>query len=148
MDAVKDHIVSNVTSHLITDHPYYPLEVEIAYLLANEWSVPVLLAAFAGVCGTVLLLAMMVVNKVSPQLRTVEKATIMWFVLSGSIHLFFEGYFSVNHKAMGAKQDLFGQLWKEYALSDSRYLTSDPFVLCMETITAVSSSPILLPFPR
>ncbi|CAL3965508.1 unnamed protein product, partial [Diplocarpon coronariae] len=31
---------------------------------------------------------------------------------------------------------LFGQLWKEYALSDSRYLTSDPFVLCMETVTA------------
>lgn len=38
---------------------------------------------------------------------------------------------------MGPAQDLFGQLWKEYALSDSRYLTSDPFVLCMETITAV-----------
>lgn len=34
-------------------------------------------------------------------------------------------------------QDLFGQLWKEYAMSDSRYLTSDPFVLCMETVTAV-----------
>ena len=39
---------------------------------------------------------------------------------------------------MGPAQDLFGQLWKEYALSDSRYLTSDPFVLCMETVTAVS----------
>lgn len=38
---------------------------------------------------------------------------------------------------MGGATDLFGQLWKEYALSDSRYLTSDPFVLCMETITAV-----------
>ena len=36
-------------------------------------------------------------------------------------------------------QDFFGQLWKEYSLSDSRYLTSDPFVLCMETVTAVSS---------
>jgi hypothetical protein len=47
------------------------------------------------------------------------------------------GYFSVNHTLMGPKQDLFGQLWKEYSLSDSRYLTSDPFVLCMETITAV-----------
>lgn len=38
---------------------------------------------------------------------------------------------------MGPAQDLFGQLWKEYALSDSRYLTSDAFVLCMETVTAV-----------
>lgn len=48
------------------------------------------------------------------------------------------GYFSLNHTRMGGAQDLFGQLWKEYSLSDSRYLTSDPFVLCMETVTAVS----------
>ena len=39
---------------------------------------------------------------------------------------------------MGGAQDVFGQLWKEYALSDSRYLTSDTLVLCMETITVVS----------
>lgn len=39
---------------------------------------------------------------------------------------------------MGPAQDLFGQLWKEYALSDSRYLTSDTLVLCMEAITVVS----------
>ena len=47
------------------------------------------------------------------------------------------GYFSLNHTRMVAMPDLFGQLWKEYALSDSRYLISDPFVLCMETCTAV-----------
>jgi cholestenol Delta-isomerase len=74
--------------------------------------------------------------------------------IGGNTHLFFEGYFMYNHarvsevirtyvdpkltkKQMGSRMDLFGQLWKEYALSDSRYLTSDPFVLCMETITAV-----------
>lgn len=48
------------------------------------------------------------------------------------------GYYAYNYKAMGQLQTLFGQLWKEYALSDSRYLTQDPFVLCMESITAVS----------
>lgn len=47
---------------------------------------------------------------------------------------------------MGPAQDLFGQLWKEYALSDSRYLTSDPFVLCMEVITAVRNPAIVLMF--
>lgn len=55
----------------------------------------------------------------------------------GCIHLFFEGYFAYNFRRMGGMQDLFGQLWKEYSLSDSRYLTQDAFVLCMETITAV-----------
>lgn len=41
---------------------------------------------------------------------------------------------------MGSKQDLFGQLWKEYAKSDSRYMTRDGFTVCMETITAVNWS--------
>ena len=44
---------------------------------------------------------------------------------------------------MPGKQDLFGQLWKEYSFSDSRYMTSDPFVLCMETVTAVRAIPSL-----
>lgn len=49
-----------------------------------------------------------------------------------------QGYFAYNFRHMGGMQDLYGQLWKEYALSDSRYLTQDAFVLCMETVTAVS----------
>lgn len=33
----------------------------------------------------------------------------------------------------------FSQLWKEYALSDSRYLTDDVFTISVETITAVTT---------
>ena len=50
------------------------------------------------------------------------------------------GYFVYNHKWIGGMQDLFGQMWKEYALSDSRYLSQDPFVLCIETVTVVKLS--------
>lgn len=53
------------------------------------------------------------------------------------IHLFFEGYFVVNHKTLAGGQTLFAQLWKEYSLSDSRYLTSDAFLISMEAVTAV-----------
>lgn len=49
-----------------------------------------------------------------------------------------KGYFVINHVDLASSNDLFAQLWKEYALSDSRYLTSDPFMICVETITAVS----------
>lgn len=63
-------------------------------------------------------------------------------VLGGCIHLFFEGYYAINQAQMGSLQTLFGQLWKEYALSDSRYLTQNAFVLCMESITAVSTRPV------
>lgn len=38
-------------------------------------------------------------------------------------------------------QDLFGQLWKVYSLSDSRYQTQDAFVLCMEAITSICWGP-------
>lgn len=79
-------IISNLTNPLITDHPYYPLEVEIASYLANELSVPVLLALFATVCSTVLLAAQFVVNKMHPNLRTVEKASIWWFILCMSLN--------------------------------------------------------------
>lgn len=60
-----------------------------------------------------------------------------WPIIAGSIHVFFEGYFVYNNSQMSSMQDLFGQLWKEYALSDSRYMTSDPLVLCMESLTVV-----------
>lgn len=51
----------------------------------------------------------------------------------------------VHHNHMASAQDLFGQLWKEYALSDSRYMTSDTLVLCMETMTVVSPTTIVYP---
>ena len=43
---------------------------------------------------------------------------------------------------MGSRTHLFGQLWKEYALSDSRYMTQNSFVACMETITACFWGPL------
>lgn len=55
------------------------------------------------------------------------------------------GYFVYNHEGLAGSRDLFAQLWKEYALSDSRYLTSDPFMLCVETITVVCGISFLRP---
>lgn len=52
------------------------------------------------------------------------------------------GYFSLNFADMAGRTDIFGQLWKEYSLSDSRYLTQDPFVVCMETVTAFLWGPL------
>lgn len=60
----------------------------------------------------------------------------------GTLHVCFEGYFVFNHAVLTGKQDLFAQLWKEYARSDSRYLVGDPFVLCAEAITVVVWGPL------
>jgi cholestenol delta-isomerase len=43
---------------------------------------------------------------------------------------------------MPTQTDLFGQMWKEYSLSDSRYLTQDSFVTCMEAVTAMFWGPL------
>lgn len=56
----------------------------------------------------------------------------------GFLHLFFEGYYVYNHQSLASLQSIPAQIWKEYALSDSRYLTEDIFVLSIETVTMVS----------
>jgi cholestenol delta-isomerase len=55
--------------------------------------------------------------------------------VSDSSHI---GYYILHRTSISSKNTLFAQLWKEYTLSDSRYLTSDIFTVCVETITVVS----------
>ncbi|KAF1809533.1 3-beta-hydroxysteroid-Delta(8),Delta(7)-isomerase [Eremomyces bilateralis CBS 781.70] len=123
-------------------HPYYPPDITLRGYIPNSYDVPTLLQLFSLACGSVLLTAIVLAKCSIKSLRTGQLAAIMWFTLCGCIHLFFEGYFAYNFRRMPAMMDLFGQLWKEYAQSDSRYLTSDPFVLCMESITAAFWGPL------
>ncbi|KAL1970369.1 hypothetical protein VTN77DRAFT_5529 [Rasamsonia byssochlamydoides] len=131
---------SNATK--LPAHPYYPIDVEIVGYLANEWDTLTLVSMFAAGCAAIFSVTYLVVMKVRPQVSTSDLWTIMWFVLCGCIHLFLEGYYAYNFRRMGSMQDLFGQLWKEYSLSDSRYQTQNAFVLCMETITAICWGPL------
>ncbi|GAM91645.1 hypothetical protein ANO11243_096970 [Dothideomycetidae sp. 11243] len=146
MSASISQAVANITGALkpdhILEHPYYPIGVPIAGYLANESSVPYLLGVFAAGCAVIFSGAYVVTKSLRPRISTGELLTVMWFVLSGSIHLWFEGYYALNQAHMGGLQTLFGQLWKEYALSDSRYLTQNAFVLCMESITAAFWGPL------
>ncbi|BCS26251.1 EXPERA domain-containing protein [Aspergillus puulaauensis] len=123
-------------------HPYYPVDARINDYAPNETSVLGLLST-ASVGATALLGATLLLSIwARPNLRKADRIAILWFVLSGTLHCFFEGYFMINHDRMASGQDFFGQLWKEYALSDSRYMTSDTLVLCMETITVLLWGPL------
>lgn len=144
-------------------HPYYPIEARIIGYAANEASVQSLLASASAGCVVILGTVLAAISHVRPALSKADRLAILWFFLcmflpdlltdgssiffnfgwgnaAGTLHCFFEGYFVLNHDRMASAQDIFGQLWKEYALSDSRYLTSDTLILCMETMTTVSSS--------
>lgn len=83
--------------------------------------------------------------------------------IGGFLHFFFEGkqasfsfsilietknspntgYFVLNYDTLASSQALFAQLWKEYALSDSRYLSQDLSVLSIECLTIVGFRPPL-----
>ncbi|KAF2461971.1 EBDP4, emopamil-binding protein [Lineolata rhizophorae] len=132
----------NSTVMDVVQHPYWPVGAEINGYLANTMGVPQLLATFAGGCAVIIAVTSAIVKGVRPGMPLSELSTTLWFAICGCIHFFFEGYYSYNYKRMGGSMDLFGQLWKEYSLSDSRYLTPDSFVWPMETITAVCWGPL------
>ncbi|KAB8288841.1 hypothetical protein EYC80_010744 [Monilinia laxa] len=133
-------MASNATN--IPLHPYYPLHLEIPQYLANQWDTITLVSIFAAGCAAIFSFTYLLVMRIRPRISTADLWTVLWFVLCGCIHLFFEGYYAYDFRRMPTMQDLFGQLWKEYSLSDSRYQTQDAFVLCMESITAIFWGPL------
>ncbi|KAL6892971.1 Emopamil-binding protein [Trichoderma longibrachiatum] len=123
-------------------HPFSPFAIELPTYVANTMSAPVLVSIFAAGCAVIFLVTYGIVQRTRPSMSGGDLAVALWFALCGCIHLFFEGYFSYNAFDMASKTDLFGQLWKEYALSDSRYMSQDAFTVCMETVTAVLWGPM------
>lgn len=86
--------VSNFTAadpEQVIDHPYYPIGVQIAGYLANESSVPYLLGVFAAGCTVIFTATHLITKALRPRISTGDRYTVMWFVLSGSIHFWFEG---------------------------------------------------------
>jgi cholestenol delta-isomerase len=123
-------------------HPYYPIGAHIAGYVANQSSVSALLGAFFGACVILFSSASFIVTRIQPTLSRIELLTIMWFLLSGSIHIIFEGYYVANATTLASKQTVLGQMWKEYAFSDSRYLTQNAQVFCLEAITVLVWGPL------
>ncbi|KAI8959755.1 EBP-domain-containing protein [Daldinia sp. FL1419] len=140
--AAPEVIVPKLDVNFEPLHPYYPVGVTIPNYASNEASVPVLLASLSGMLAFALLGASALALRVNPKLSNTNLVRFCWFVLNGCLHCFFEGYFIFNHATVASSQNVFAQLWKEYALSDSRYLTSDFFMLSIETITVFVLGPL------
>ncbi|KAK4239769.1 Emopamil-binding protein [Achaetomium macrosporum] len=125
-------------------HPYFPRDAIIPGYVPNSTALPFILGAFGAIVGIFVLACITLAKRYSPTLRRADQLTIGWFALCGFLHCFFEGYFVLHRASIPSSQSLFAQLWKEYALSDSRYLTSDPFMLCIETLTVLTWGPLSL----
>lgn len=84
-------LMNNTMSYDSVEHPYYPSDANIVGYVANESTVLSLLGAFIAGCAAIFGLTHLAVKRVNPRLPATEMITVMWFVLCGCIHLFFEG---------------------------------------------------------
>ena len=125
-------------------HPYFPRNIDVGVYIENEKNPTELLALSASSFTLLAVVLWWSLSKATSSLRPSDKLIALWFVLTGAIHVVFEGYWVYNCGLIGENQDILGQLWKEYALSDSRYMTYDSFVLSAETISATAIGPLSL----
>ncbi|KAJ5528615.1 hypothetical protein N7527_002008 [Penicillium freii] len=126
----------------IPEHPFYPPGLNAIGYSANTMSIPALLGVFTIATVGIIGVSSFVLKTIKPSISRADKIMVGWFIFSGCIHFILEGYFVYNHKTMPRRLDLLGQMWKEYAKADSRYMTMEPFVLCMESITAFAWGPL------
>ncbi|CAG8561754.1 9459_t:CDS:2 [Paraglomus brasilianum] len=118
-------------------HPFYPQDLKFPNYVPSSYSAFETFSIFFGALSVIVFPSLyLILNRTSVAPR--NKAIFIWFAVCACIHLVLEGYFAYFHATMAEDDTILGQLWKEYSLSDSRYLTSDPLVVCMERVTAVS----------
>ncbi|CAG8903245.1 unnamed protein product [Penicillium egyptiacum] len=103
-------------------HNYYPPTIHLPKYVDNESSAVSIIIQFGFLWAAVVGMAFVVICRLRPNASQSDKLAFVWMCLSS--------------------QELFGQLWKEYSLSDSRYLTSDAFLVCMEAVTAFCWGPL------
>ncbi|KAI9018034.1 Emopamil-binding protein, partial [Phycomyces nitens] len=125
----------------MTTHPYYPPDLLLPGYVPNTQSTLYLLVFSSLVMGPFLIGAYTLARK---KVDAVDASRFTWFLLSGFLHCGFEFYFLLHHATLASRTDIVAQLWKEYAHSDSRYLSSDLLVLSLETITVFILGPLCL----
>ncbi|KAK4231536.1 cholestenol delta-isomerase [Podospora fimiseda] len=127
-------------------HPYFPRNLSLPTYSPNTWTLPLILSAFISLITLFVGSGLLLARYKSPLLKNKlgDQFTIAWFLLCGFLHLFFEGYLVFFSESIPSSQFIFSQLWKEYSLSDSRYISRDPFMHCIESLTFLIWGPLSL----
>ncbi|KAG0123499.1 Emopamil-binding protein [Tuber indicum] len=122
-------------------HPYSPSHLLLPHYVRNHVSALGLCSVMGGLIVTAAGSTWIILRR---SLSIMDKAIVCWFLICGLLHVLFEGYFLVYHATLPSRMDLPAQLWKEYAISDSRYVFEDTFVLAIERITVFLWGPLCL----
>ncbi|CDO71431.1 hypothetical protein BN946_scf184909.g25 [Trametes cinnabarina] len=67
-----------------------------------------------------------------------DRVTFIWLAFDGVIHYTLEGsfvYYSLFGRQVNTSSGPMAQMWKEYALADSRWGTADPTIVSLELLT-------------
>ncbi|KNE57210.1 hypothetical protein AMAG_02951 [Allomyces macrogynus ATCC 38327] len=131
--------LSRVVPRKMASHPFIPASLDLPHYVPNTHDDMVILGGFAAACGAFTLLAFASGHGLPMFRRTIYT----WCWLSGIIHMALEGYFVVNVRDLAAHNTLLGQVWKEYAKCDSRYMWGDRAVWIIEAITSFVWGPLL-----
>ncbi|CAO3645109.1 unnamed protein product [Cunninghamella blakesleeana] len=129
-------------------HPYYPTKLELPNYQPNKYSMVSLLSIVGTIFSFILLFTIIIVKKYQPnrQKRIIPFSTILfnfsWFIICGILHCGFEAYWIYYRHQVVSRSDILAELWKEYAKGDSRYMSCDPLLLTLETITVFIWGPL------
>ncbi|KAJ3293536.1 hypothetical protein HDU79_000237 [Rhizoclosmatium sp. JEL0117] len=121
-------------------HPFYPLGLSVPNYTPSQITMIETLAIFFSFVFAAMAVASFLITR-----KTTDTATrllFVWWVSCSMIHGIVEGYFAFTNGTIAGDQTVLSAVWKEYAMSDSRYMTSDPFVVVMEGFTAVLWGPL------
>ncbi|KAI8341432.1 putative EBP domain protein [Chlamydoabsidia padenii] len=122
----------------LSSHPYYPQHLILEHYEPNQRSMLYLLLVVGGILGSISVGSVYMASR----LNRPGSFYFGWFIICGLLHCCFESYWLWYHDDLLFRTDLFAELWKEYAHGDSRYLTSDPLVMTLETITVFIWGPL------
>jgi len=123
-------------------HPYHPTTLSIPNYVPPRPTIEILSQFFVWVVG-ILVASWWVISRKKGHTFS-KKLMFVWFVACGCIHCVLEGYFVVNHREVAGQSTLLADCWKEYSYSDSRYMSGDPFILAIESITTLTWGPLSL----
>ena len=125
-----------------SNHPYYPQSLQIPGFVAQQWTDTQILSVFFGAIAVISPLALAQFAKLNPEAPTATRLVFLWFLLCGFIHTVLESYFVAFSQSIASRSGFLADLWKEYANSDSRYMTQDPTVVVVEGITGFVWGPL------
>ncbi|KAL3695692.1 hypothetical protein R1sor_009768 [Riccia sorocarpa] len=125
-------------------HPYSPASLELPGFVPLQMSREFILGIFTTFTLVIFAGGYSLTGRFKT-LRKVDRVLVCWWLFTGLIHFFLEGYFVFTPDFYKLNPtNYFAEVWKEYGKGDSRYPARDTTIVLIEGITAVVEGPAAL----